>query len=210
MVSTKKRKLPKYIFQDKRNNSYELTKRINGEYVYIASSSVLEVIKELKQQCIDVGWDYDEVLKIKKKYPFERAKLENKYNHSKVRNERYIHPYKRGNHTYYMIQKCIDGKREYFGSYRTLAKAIEIRDLLIKNKWNRTRVDLKQYSPGSAKNKMSNDKESYPNVYFNNDTGMWEVRRVMNYKLEVFYISSSLADACEYRDQLDKNGWHKK
>lgn len=40
----------------------------------------------------------------------------------------------------YIISKSIDGKNEYFGSYRDKGEAIKVRDELIKCKWDKDKL----------------------------------------------------------------------
>jgi len=197
------RKNMKYIHYDKRNGTYMLSKRINGRSVYIGCTTEYPLIQKLKKKCKEADWDYDKLMEIKEYFMLHKGVLEEKY--GKKRQEKYIYELKdRPCKSYQITKKDRYGRIQYYGVYRTLNHAVKVRDELIKNNWNRKKVNLK-LRPRYTKN--YNKEGELHNIYYNEQTQQYEVRKIIEYKLKTFATTPTIEEARKIRDKLQENNW---
>ena len=106
---------------------------------------------------------------------------------------RYIVPVRNS----YRISKAINGKIKYFGHYRTLEKAIEVRDELIKNNWDDSFLNIKSHSIART--------NYYKNIH-RTRRGYDIVKRVDG-KLINFGSFENLNEAIAFKTELENNNW---
>lgn len=193
----------RYIHYDKRNNSYCLSKRVNGKSVYIGSTTEYPLIQKLKKKCKGVNWDYDKLMEIKEWFALNKGLLEEKY--GKKRQDKYISELKDQHIKRYQIRKQDKyGRLQYYGIYRTRNHAIKVRNELIKNNWDRQKVHLKL---PRYKNQGYNKEGELHNIYYNEETQEYEVRKIIEYKIKTFATTTTIEEARKIRDQLQENNW---
>lgn len=198
-----KRKKMKYIHYDKRAGAYSLSKKVNGRSVYIGSTTEKPLILKLKKKCQEADWDYDKLMEIKEYFMLHKGVLEEKY--GKKRQEKYIHELKdRPCKSYQIMKQDKYGRKQYYGVYRTLNHAVKVRDELIKNNWNRKKVNLK-LRPRYTENYIKEGEQH--NIYYNDETQQYEVRKIVNYKLKTFATTPTIEEARKIRDKLQENNW---
>lgn len=198
-----KRRKMKYIYYDERSGAYELAKNVNEKNVYIGRTTEYPLILKLRKKCKEVNWDYDKLMEIKEYFSLNKGLLEEKY--GKKRQEKYIHELKdRPTKSYQIIKQDKYGKKQYYGVYRTLNHAVKVRDELIKNGWNRKKVNLK-LRPRYTENYIREGE--LHNIYYNDETQQYEVRKIVNYKLKTFATTPTIEEARKIRDKLQENNW---
>ena len=197
------RRKRKYIYYDERSGAYELAKNVNGKRVYIGRTTEYPLILKLRKKCKEADWDYDKLMEIKEYFSLNKGLLEEKY--GKQRQEKYIHELKdRPCKSYQIIKQDKYGKKQYYGTYRTLNHAVKVRDELIKNGWNRKKVNLK-LRPRYTENYIREGE--LHNIYYNDETQQYEVRKIVNYKLKTFATTPTIEEARKIRDKLQENNW---
>ena len=102
----------KYIH--KRNGLYYVQKHINGELKCFKGSKSLNEVVEFRDKLIENNWVDDGQLGIEE-----------------LEDTRYI--YLSGKS--FRLEKYVNGKLRYFGTFKTLEEALKARDELIKNNW---------------------------------------------------------------------------
>lgn len=97
------------------------------------------------------------------------------------------------------IQKSINDKVEWFGSYKTLDEAIKYRDLLREHKWDR------EYF-----NKIYKESEKKLDEYIYKVKGKYRVIRTFDDVQLTYGTYDTLSEARQRRDQLKEEGWKHK
>lgn len=93
----------------------------------------------------------------------------------------------------YRISKMISGELNHFGHYKTLEEAIEIRDKLIENNWDKNIVNIPK-------------RPDFERHIHKSSRGFRVVNRI-NGELVDFGIFDNLDEAISYRDNLEENNW---
>ena len=112
----------RYIYKDR--NGYSIKKN-NIHYGWYNDIRLALHDRDILKDC---DWDLGEFVYIER---------ENKYLHMRLppygldRWRQYVYASDGG----FRIYKTIDGKRKYFGTYKTLEEALDRRDELIRNGW---------------------------------------------------------------------------
>lgn len=193
--------MSRYIGKHKRDGTYYLSKRINGKSIYIGTSTIWEVIRDLRKQCIAVGWDEEKVKQIKEQFIKDRPLLEYKYTVDHI-NEKYIFPYKTKQRVLFYIARKEEGKFVQYGKYRSLNEAKKYRKILIESGWDRSKVNISGY-PRKPSNKLNIQR----NIYYNPTTKRYDIKRLVNYQVHYFMSADTLEEAVRCRDILEANGW---
>lgn len=100
---------------------------------------------------------------------------------------KYIHKQKNK----YIILKRIQTKLFYFGTYNTLNEAIQARNQLIKNNWQKPKNKLKNIKIRKIKN----------------GENRYDIRKNQNGTLKHFGTYKTLKNAIETRNELIKYNW---
>ena len=97
----------------------------------------------------------------------------------------------------FRVSKVIDGRLETFGHYKTLDQAIEVRNFLMENNWDRSVLT------GKRRQSIRVEKNRY--IHKHND-GFTIFKRIDG-ELINFGFFDNIEDALEYRDFLEENNW---
>lgn len=98
----------------------------------------------------------------------------------------------------YCVRKSVNGNVEYFGVYNTMKEAIEMRDKLIKNNWDKHIVPVKKYLQKNRYIVKRTDKEG--NVFY-------EITKRIEGNYTYFGRFKDIEQAIEERDFLEQNEW---
>ena len=97
---------------------------------------------------------------------------------------------------YYKISKMINGKNITFGHFNTLDKAIKVRNLFIKNHWDKKFI-----------NKYTNSNNKNINKHIHKNSRGFSVVNRIDGQLINFGTFNNLNDALNYRNNLENNNW---
>ena len=97
---------------------------------------------------------------------------------------------------YFRISKLIDSELKYFGHYKTLDEAIEIRDKLIKNDWDGESLGI---GPKKKRGDFVRNIQKF--------NGQFSVIKRIDGELIVFDTFPTLSEAIAFRDYLEENNW---
>ena len=109
-----------------------------------------------------------------------------------VEGTKYISKTKCRGHTYYSIERTINGKSRFFGSGKTLIEALMKRDWVESNNWT-----TKYPTQFKCDEKYINRRNS----------GTYVVEKTINGKHRYYGGFNNLEDAVKFRDYCIKNGW---
>ena len=97
---------------------------------------------------------------------------------------------------YFRISKLIDSELKYFGHYKTLDEAIDIRDKLIKNDWDGESLGI---GPKKKRGDFVRNIQKF--------NGQFSVIKRIDGELIVFDTFPTLSEAIAFRDYLEENNW---
>ena len=152
---------------------YEIRKVINKKKEYFGRYNSKEEAKSIRNLLEKDNWNKENIAK-KPQNP-----------------DRYIYCLKEK----CKIEKIINKKKEYFGTYDSIEEAKPIRDQLEKHNWN------KKYIP---------QKPQKQDRYIHFHQEKYEIEKIIKNKPIYFGRYDSIEKAREVRDQLEKHNWNKK
>ena len=183
-VSKTKSSSEKYIIFT--NSYYRVHKRLNGKQRNFGSFEKVENACVLRDLLIENDWDKS---KVSEKYFSDHSNSMGKHGKNII----FVN-------NYYKVHKTINGKRKSFGSFKDKKNAIILRDLLIENGWDKSKVSEKYFSDHS--NSMGKHGK---NIIFVNN--YYKVHKTINGKRKSFGSFKDKKNAIILRDLLIENGW---
>ena len=173
----------KYIIFTK--NYYRVHKSLNGKQRNFGSFEKIENACNLRELLIDNDWDGT---KIPQKYFSDHSNSRGKHG----RNIMFVN-------NYYRVQKTINGKRKFFGSFKDKNKAILLRDLLDENGWIESGIPKEFFSDHHGSNEGKYGK------YIMLRNGYYRVNKQVDGKNKVFGSFEKVENAHRLRELLIKN-----
>lgn len=186
-LSEKNNSSEKYIIFT--NNYYRVHKLLNGKQRNFGSFENIENACNLRDLLIKNDWDDS---KIPKKYFSDHS-------NSRGKHGKYILFV----NNYYRVNKTIDGKQKFFGSFKDKNNAIVLRDLLMENGWVESGIPKEFFSDHTSSNEGKYGK------YILFAKGYFRVNKQIDGKSRVFGSFENLDNAHRLRDLLIKNDWDK-
>ena len=173
----------KHKFIRRRDNKFIIIKSIKGKNTYFGTYDTLEDALLARDELIATNWGFPEDESLKK----ERK---NKYG-------KYI-SFHNG---CFRVQKSIDGKPRFFGAFATKEEAVELRDLLIENNWDTSKIH-----PKYLRTFITN-----PNLeklhYIRKVKDKFVVSKVIDGELKYFGTYDTKEEAIKVREELLNNNW---
>lgn len=102
---------------------------------------------------------------------------------------------------FYKVHKLLDGEQKFFGAFNTPEEAAELRDLLIENNWDETKVD-----PELLKSFISNP-DLDRHYYIRKERGRYIVSKIIDGELKYFGTYDTKEEAVKARDKYWENNW---
>ena len=171
------------------NNYYRVHKLLNGKQRNFGSFENIESACFLRDLLIENDWDES---KIPKKYFSDHSNSRGKHG----KHIRFIN-------NYYRVNKTINGKLKFFGSFKDKNNAIVLRDLLVENGWIESGIPKEFFSDHSGSNEGKYGKY----IIFSN--GFYRVNKQIDGKNKVFGSFENIDNARRLRYLLIKNDWDK-
>ncbi len=175
------------------------SKALFGLKQYEDAFNVYNMSIELRENGVDVNF-YNELFKFYEKgnmpLPIRKSSEVKKVSKTKSSSEKYII----FTNSYYRVHKRLNGKQRNFGSFEKVENACVLRDLLIENDWDKSKVSEKYFSDHS--NSMGKHGK---NIIFVNN--YYKVHKTINGKRKSFGSFKDKKNAIILRDLLIENGW---
>lgn len=189
------------LFSDNIDALAGKSKALFGLKQYKDAFNVYTKSIELRENGVDVNF-YNDLFKLSEKgnlpLPIKTSSEDKKLSKRKNSSEKYII----FANNYYRVHKSVKGKKRNFGSFENIENACNLRDLLIKNDWDDSRIPKKYFSD------HSNSRGKYgKNILFVNN--YYKVYKTINGKKSFFGSFKDKNNAIVLRDLLVENGWVK-
>ena len=171
------------------NGYFKVNKQINGKYKVFGSFDNVENAHRLRDLLIKNDWD-------KSNIPREFLN-----DHTNTRNELKFGKYIKFNYTHFRVQNTVKGEERNFGSFKDGKNAVVLRDLLIDNNWDETKIDRKFFSDyeNTERNKYAKN--------ISRISDKFKVGKTINGKLKFFGSFKYLGNAVRLRDLLIESNW---
>ena len=163
-------------FITKKGNKYEIYKSVNGRKKYYGSFSTLKEAQKRRDELIADNWGYS----LEELSPQGRTSKYGKYI-----------TFHNG---YYKVLKLLDSQQRFIGAFNTADEAKKLRDFLIDNKWDLTKVPP-EYIVDYKSHKIRKIKDRYI------------VQNIINGERKYYGSFDSYGEAEEYLNWLIENDW---
>lgn len=187
------------LFQENIDALVGKSKALFGLKQYEDAFEIYNKSIELRENSVDVNF-YNELFKLSKKgnlpLPVRKSSENKKLSKTKNESEKYII----FTNNYYRVHKLLNGKQRNFGSFENIENACNLRDLLIKNNWDDSKIPKKYFSDHSN----SKGKHGKYLLLVNN---YYKVHKTINGKQKNFGSFKDKSNAIVLRDLLIENGW---
>ena len=187
------------LFQDNIDALVGKSKALFGLKQYQDAFNIYNKSIELRENSVDVNF-YNELFELSQKgnlpLPTKDNSEDEKISKQNSNSEKYII----FTNNYYRVHKLLNGKQRNFGSFENIENACNLRDLLIKNDWDKSKIPKEYFSDHSN----SRGKHGKYIIYVNN---YYKVNKKINGKLKFFGSFKDKNNAIVLRDLLVENGW---
>jgi len=187
------------LFEDNIDALVGKSKSLFGLKQYKDAFMIYNKSIELRENSVDVNY-YNELFKLSEKgnlpLPVRTQAEDNKSQKSNKSSEKYIIFI----NNYYRVRKILNGKHKNFGSFENIENACILRDLLIKNDWNYSKIPKKYFSDHSNSKGQHGKYITFANNYY-------RVIKTFNGKTKFFGSFNDKNNAIVLRDLLIENGW---
>ena len=163
-------------FITKKGNKYEIYKTINGRKKYYGSFDTLKEAQKRRDELIVDNWGYS----FEEFPPQGRTPKYGKY--ITFHNGRF------------KVLKLLNGQQRFIGAFNTVDEAKKLRDFLIDNNWDLTKVP-QEYIADHRSHKIRKIKDRYI------------VQNIVNGEREYYESFDSYEEAEEYLNWLIENDW---
>ena len=160
----------KYI--TKHGKKFKISRTVKGNNRHYGTFNTLSEAIERREELIDNNWDFK---RFKRNM---RCDPNIYYRHEKFRINRYI-----------------DGKRYYFGTYDSYEDALQARDILLQTNWDYTKIPLDLLSLSVF-------------IVYRSNLGQWEILNVIDNVELSFGLFDSREDAEKVVEILMANDWN--
>ena len=187
------------LFQDNLDALVGKSRALFGLKQYLDAFDVYNKSIELRENSVDVNF-YNELFKLSEKgnlpLPAKNNLEDKKASKTKNNAEKYII----FANNYYRVHKLLNGKQKNFGSFENIENACCLRDLLIENDWDESKIPKKYFFDHSNSRGKHGKYISLINNYY-------KVSKTINGKLKFFGSFKDKKNAIVLRDLLVENGW---
>ncbi|WP_407422315.1 hypothetical protein [Methanobrevibacter sp.] len=170
-------------FIRRHTNRYIIIKSIKGKDTYFGSYDTLEEALIARDKLVSTNWGFSEGENLS-------SRKEGKYG-------RYI----TFHNDCFRVLKVLDGKPEFFGAFPTPEEAKELRDLLIENDWDTSKIP-----PKYLRSFITNPNLERLN-YIRKVKDKFVVSKVIDGELKYFGTYDTKEEAIEAREVLLNNNW---
>lgn len=102
---------------------------------------------------------------------------------------------------FYKIHKLINGEQRFFGAFHTIEEAENLRDLLIENDWDDSKIDPALLNP------FISNPDLERHYYIRKERGRFIVSKIIDGELKYFGTYDTKEEAVKARDELWENNW---
>ena len=171
------------------NGYFKVNKQIDGKNKVFGSFADVENAHRLRDLLIENDWDKSHI-------PREFLN-----DHTNSKKELKFGDYIKFDYNYFRVQKTIDGEERNFGSFKSGKDASALRDLLIENGWDETRIDRTYFSDYE-----NFDRNKYAK-HISRINGKYKVNKTIKGKLKTFGSFKYIGNAVRLRDLLIESDW---
>lgn len=171
------------------NGYFRVNKVIGGKNKVFGSFENVDNARRLRDLLIKNDWDKSHI-------PREFLN-----DHTNSKKESKYGEYIKFNYNYFRVQKTIDGDEKSFGSFKKGENTCSLRDLLIENNWDETKIDRELFSDYENFNRN----KYATNIARINDK--FKVNKTIDGKLKFFGSFKYLGNAVRLRDLLVESEW---
>ena len=187
------------LFQDNLDALVGKSKALFGLKQYKDAFNIYNKSIELKENSVDVNF-YNELFELSQKgnLPLPvNTYLEDK---ELIKTDNISEKYIIFTNNYYRVRKILNGKHKNFGSFKDIEKACNLRDLLIDNDWDESKIPKQYFSDHSNSEGKYGKYITFKNNYY-------RISKTINGKQKFFGSFKDINNAIVLRDLLIENGW---
>lgn len=179
--------LPPHVTHNQSGYRLEVYIPRTQKRLYIKQTKTLPELMEIYHECVNAGWEINELRKIREKYL------------RKARQPKHIIQ-KHGKYIVQINKKSLPYK--YWGSYKTLEEAILVRDAILRGDFTHVQTRRKEHTP---RKRSSYDKY----ISYDRKSGKYRVQRYDpdDQKVYSYGYFNTIDDARCERDWWAENNW---